>query len=267
MDFEKAFSPQGYKVVLWKASCTLCCLVSVVYGSINAAGGSRYFFIYLSNLSVVMALAYMALSSSNSIHPVAIDIPVTVNEQRTEGNHVPSTRIRLTWVAFELATVMGWSATILYWLLIYDGDVPEFDTILKHGVDVFLVSIDGFVVNRIPFRLPHFLGFIVPVEILYLLWTVIYAFAGISNPDYLDDDTLTNNEVIYKVLDWKYDWGKSLILGCVCVFGLGGLICMIMWIISSRCLLPPYLAIAENDSSEIKEQNAEVEDRLDDGTS
>lgn len=253
MDFEKAFSPQGVKVILWKASCTLCCLFSVVYGTINQPGGPRYFFIYLSYWAVTIALAYMVLSLSNSIHPV------TANELN-EGNHVTSTRILLTWVVFEITIMMGWTASILFWLLLYDGGTPNFDAVINHGVIAILTSIDGFVVNRIPIRLPHWLGFMVPFEILYLLWTVIYAFAGISNPDYMDDDTLTNNELVYTVLDWKYDWVYCVILSSASVFGLGGLICMMMWIVSSRCLLPPYLANAENDYDTIEGQKIEMEE-------
>lgn len=126
-------------------------------------------------------------------------------------------------------------ASLLWWLTVYDPDetVLKFSNVFSHGVVCFLALVDGLVLNRIPLRLFHWWGFIFPVEVLYLVWTIIHWQLEIGNPYEQDEDAETNDDAIYSVLAWDGDaWVKSTVVAFVVVFSLGPIVYLYMWCLS-----------------------------------
>lgn len=240
IDVENTFSPQSCRVLFWKTVATVYCCGAAIARMINQAGRTEYYFVYFSNVCVLFCCFYMALSLSNSLYPVkANDVLDKL------GTNITSVRLCATWVAYELATAMGIAASIIFYSMVKKKHLT-YIMMETHGVVVSVALIDGLIVNRIPVRLHHWLGAVVPVELLYGGWTVIYSFLDIENPDLMDDDNVKNAEVIYELLDWKDDWKTAALFSFLNIFGLDLIIYLILWILSSRLFKPKYLSEAEN---------------------
>jgi len=123
-------------------------------------------------------------------------------------------------------------AAFLWWLTVYDPVETQFKfyNVSAHGVVCFLALIDGLVLNRIPLRLFHWWGFILPVQILYLIWTIVHWQLNIGNPNEQDEDPTTNDDAIYSVLAWDGNaWVSATVVSILVVFAGGPLVYLYMW--------------------------------------
>jgi hypothetical protein len=116
---------------------------------------------------------------------------------------------------------------------LFDG-VVQMITIFMHGIVAALILFDGLIVNTTPVRLRHWLAFVVVVDFLYLLWSLLHSplVFGIGNPDYSNEDEATNDDGIYGVLDWGNNPQKTGIIGALVLFVASPLVHFLLWMIS-----------------------------------
>jgi hypothetical protein len=108
-------------------------------------------------------------------------------------------------------------------------------SVLSHGVVAVLVFLDGLFVNSIPLRLRHWFEFVMPVDLLYIIWSVLHSSLvfGIGNPDNQDEDPETNDDLIYTVLDWGQEPAQTGVMAALIVLVLSPVIYLLLWGVSS----------------------------------
>jgi len=223
-DIPESFSPATCLAFVWKVAATGLTIGTLVYNIVVNAN-PEFYFAYMTNWALLVSVLYLSISLWN-----------TVAASRTsQPPDRAGCRIRTTWVLYELSMHLQLVVTIVFWALIYEPGVTalNFVSIVPHGVIAFVVLVDGNFVNRIPVRWTHWYGFVMPVEVLYVVWTVIHALAtDIGNPNRSDNDPDTNDDSIYKPLSWNDNWQRSLILSVIVVFGVGPVLYYAMWLVS-----------------------------------
>jgi hypothetical protein len=80
----------------------------------------------------------------------------------------------------------------------------------------------------------HWYLFLLPFDVLYMVWTIIHDLVlHIGNPDLNDNDPTTNDDTLYRnVLEWKTSWPIALTTSFGIVFLLGPIIFITFWILS-----------------------------------
>ena len=79
---------------------------------------------------------------------------------------------------------------------------------MKHGVLAIFTTIDVIVINRIPIRLKQ-IGYVYLFQLTYFLWSIIHFAFDIGTP-YGDNDTSTDDDAIYSVVNWKKRPGSAM---------------------------------------------------------
>jgi hypothetical protein len=225
LDVPASFAPASCKTFLWKVLYSGTCIGTMIWAMI--ASTPYFYFAYLTNWGVLWCTLYSAMSVLNSVMATHTPQPA---EDKSVG-----LRIRLTWILFTLGSHGSAAATLLFWPLIYDPATTNvtYLTVAPHGVLLILTCFDGFYVNRIPLRWMHYCGIVLPMNICYLLWSVIHDRLDIGNPNNSDNDPTTNDDAIYpNVLEWNYDWQKALLWSVLSIVVVGPVIFSILWNIS-----------------------------------
>jgi hypothetical protein len=241
LDIVASFAPCSIVAGLWK--CFFCgfCVFTLVYKFVDDRPYAELTMAYFTNWANLASSLYSITSVWNSaIYRVGSTTcapqPATL---LADTRTTPGFCIRLEWVLFELAAHLGAMASLFVWSLLFDPDIHirfRFLDITTHGGLFVLVLIDGFLVNRIPLRWMHYFGVILPIEMLYSLWTYIHYAADIGNP--WVNDTAGNDDAIYTVeIWWDDDWELTLAYNVVLVFVLGPLVFGLLWCISNGNLV------------------------------
>ena len=220
IDVPASFSPRGCFVTVGKAAMLAVAILTLYLGLfINFRA---FWFAYLTNWNVTVSSVYLLISFFNSVVPVS-GPPV--------GQTIVNVRVKATWILFTLSANMGLVVTIVFWTMIFDG-APDIATILPHGILTLAVLLDGFGNNAIPIRLRHYLEFVLPFALVYILWTYLHSFFGVGNPDNNDEDPETNDDVIYDVLDWKTVPEATAGIAAFLTFILSPVLHVVIWFIS-----------------------------------
>jgi hypothetical protein len=224
IDVSASFSPHGIFVLGCKFVTLGVTIYTIYLGYFSDP--RPFYFAYLTHWGLVFSLAYSVMSVYNSFFPVA---------QPPSGTTTVSRRTILTWVFFTIAVHTEVLITLLYWSMIYSGEL-HLVSVFSHGVVAALVLVDGLFVNTIPIRLRHWLEFIMPVDLLYIIWTVLHSSLvfDIGNPDNQDEDPETNDDLIYTVLDWGQEPTQTGLMAALIVLVLSPVIYLLLWGISSR---------------------------------
>jgi hypothetical protein len=99
---------------------------------------------------------------------------------------------------------------------------------VPHAVVPITVTFDGLNVNRIPLRWQMYTGFVIPVELGYVLWTYFQSRnSDFSNPNLPDTAT---DDAIYPEFDWENS--SPLVLSLVGILGIGPAIWFCMWLLA-----------------------------------
>lgn len=82
--------------------------------------------------------------------------------------------VKLTWLLFSVAGVIGCCITILFWVAVFDPNKENdmFDKVMTHGGVVAIVLLQGIFVDRIPMRLKHIV-FSDGVAVIFSAWLAI----------------------------------------------------------------------------------------------
>ncbi|EFA11216.1 protein rolling stone [Tribolium castaneum] len=162
--------------------------------------------IYLTNWG------YTTCTLQSLISAIILSICVLAPRLRSRPNLQSSTLkfYKLYWVLNVIATDIAFGITILYWSLIYDEKVMDFDAMnfFVHANNSVLMMIDLFVVAH-PIRLLH-CCYPVVFGICYAVFSVIfYAAGGISREGQV---------YIYNILDWRKPGTTTVICLAVLAF-------------------------------------------------
>ena len=225
IDIPESFAPASCRALWYKLFyCTLC-VGTIVYTIIEYDYNKGFYFAYLTYWGAIFCCGYSILSLFNTVFASRTGQP--------GPDGTVSCRIRTTWILFALSAQTSFVTMILFWALQFDpADAVIYSTIVPHGVLFIFTVIDGLYVNRIPLRLMHWYGFILPFDIAYITWTIIQSFFDIENPAY-DTDPTTNDDAIYAgVLEWSNDWTTALFWSLITIFVIGPLLYILLWTMS-----------------------------------
>jgi hypothetical protein len=225
LDIPESFAPASCPAFVWKFFYCAGCIATMAYTMIESTDVAFYF-AFLTNIGVLFTVLYSILSVLNTI--------LASRTGQPSPDQPVGLRIRLTWILFTDAAHFSFVATLLFWPLVFDPGNTDvtYETVGPHGVLFILTCIDGFYVNRIPFRLMHWYGFVLPLDLAYLVWTILQSFLGIKNPEQ-DNDPTTNDDAIYTVLDWKHDWQTALFWSLMTLFVIGPILFILLWLVST----------------------------------
>lgn len=158
---------------------------------------------YLTHWGLMLTIFYQLLSFSRMILPIAQE-PVDF-------------LTRLGWGVFTTVANVEVIITILYWTLEYKGGSVSYLNIMKHGILLLEVWFDGFVLNRIPIRMKQVL-WVYLLAVTFLIWTGIHSASGIGNPYNSDNDPATDDDAIYRSVNWKERPVTGIIMGIAVLF-------------------------------------------------
>ena len=150
---------------------------------------------------------------------------------------VSSPTVKFTWLLFSFASHFSFLTALFFWLIVYERRVTEMDwvTMTSHTVMPFTITFDGLNVNRIPLRWQHYLGFVIPMELVYVFWTWIQnSVAEIDNPNLPDEAT---DDAIYEAYNWKEEGTDPLIFTAIGIFCIGPFIWFLEWMFSQYWLM------------------------------
>lgn len=201
-------------------------------------GYPLFWFAYLTDWSLLFATLYVSLSFclSLGIYPPYMSYP--------------------TWILFSLASSTQLFVSMSFWILEYDysSTVPiEPRDVTLHGFVMILIWTEGFLVNRVPVRLKHFL-FVVIFIVLYSIWSVLQNTVCQCHPVHDDNDETTDDDdddAIYPVLSWKKNPTKAAGILLIVLAIITPAIFLFVWYISlldRRYKLSSYriMAVIEN---------------------
>lgn len=262
-------------ILLWKTLELSIAILSVVLGFIYGAKPGFYF-AYLTHWSVLFCTTYLLMNWINS--SVACYNFIYHNDHIVEPNdhkfRLINSRLKFTWIMFELGSHTAAGATILFWLLeILSFQSIDYNMVMNHGGVLLITLFDGMVVNRIPYRAMHWYLFLLPIDVLYILWTVIHAYCtDIGNPDSLENDPQANDNAIYPVvLEWNETWIIAFSTSIIIVFVIGPILFLLFWYLSIFGLPVPTRGLTTDDSSKMKKKEKEwlryLQDNSSDGIS
>ena len=134
---------------------------------------------------------------------------------------------------------MECSVVVLYWTFDFD---PERDTINLnnlnvHGICMIITLLHGFLVDRVPVRIKHFL-FTFLAGCLFCGWLAIQNVVLKYNP--MDDD---DDDALYDILKWRENTTSAIILSVAVLFGGFPFFTILLWLLSLPGRL--YLEILE----------------------
>jgi hypothetical protein len=222
--------------ILWKVILATFGWISFISGVAITEPIPAFFFAFISNWGVILCCIYFTLSLVNFMLASSIK-----QEQNTERI---SWTIFATWITFVIGIHTTASIAFLFWFVIYDPVVAEteMDTISNpnllffmvlsaHGVSFLLLALDGLVLNRIPIRLMHWIGIIVPFDLLYVVWSIIHDLGtNIGNPTIDDNDVSAYNDALYPhILDWKTNPTNAIFFTTITTFVFGPVSFLILW--------------------------------------
>ena len=174
---------------------------------------------YLTHWGLLLTVLYQALSFSRMILPVSQE-PVDF-------------LTRFAWGTFTTAAIAEVIVTLLYWTLEYKGGPVLYLNVMKHGIVLLEIWIDGFVINRIPIRLKQVLWVYILGISYYFLWTGIHSVSGVGNPIRNDNNPTTDDDAIYGSVNWtKRPAAAAVIAILVLLLGLPLLI-LTTWFVST----------------------------------
>jgi hypothetical protein len=238
---QDTFCPTSRRVQFCKATCSSL-VVCVFFFSIHQFNGPFVsgYLRYLEHWGLLLSTLYMLLSMMNSL----MGAKQPWNAVVVEG------RARWSWMLFIMASHLECIMTIVYWTLMYEPGVTRitFLIVMKYGGVAIQVFLDGLYMNRIPLRWMFYWGLLWFVDMIYILYSVLYTFylsqdatytttttpAGTATPGQPSPQVLqeTTTEPLYPFLDWKGDWQYALIVSVIFVCALSPAVHLFLWLSS-----------------------------------
>jgi hypothetical protein len=215
-------------IISWKVLLFATTTLTIVLGCLNVARPAFYL-AYLTHWSMTFCGLYVTINLINCLCFNSI-------QQPSSDDTVP-VQIKITWFLFQLASHTAAGAAFVFWPIRHLMGMPlSYNIIMNHGGIVSLVLFDGLYINRIPYRIMHWYTMVLPIQLLYVVWSLIHDLVtDIGNPDrYHPDDPYSNDDALYpSVLEWNTPkWPVALITSFSIIFVLGPAILLGFWYIS-----------------------------------
>eukprot|EP00522_Entomoneis_paludosa_P019045 CAMPEP_0172447096 /NCGR_PEP_ID=MMETSP1065-20121228/6469_1 /TAXON_ID=265537 /ORGANISM="Amphiprora paludosa, Strain CCMP125" /LENGTH=343 /DNA_ID=CAMNT_0013198311 /DNA_START=132 /DNA_END=1163 /DNA_ORIENTATION=- len=225
LDIPQSFGAHGSALILVGKVLTTGVVVATLVLSMLESDHLDFFFAYFTSWSLAFSCLYTLTSLSNTLIPLQQPQSAEEHEAHNDADVeiivVAQSRVKWTWIIFDLSIVTQLTTVLVYWTLVYEsGDSLDYLDILAHGPVFACVLIDGLYLNRIPLRWMH-LWMIWTFVILYFVWTVIHGplVLDLGNPNEESDDPNQNDDAIYSNLSWQSDdIVDSVILSCIVAF-------------------------------------------------
>jgi hypothetical protein len=224
VDIPSSLAPTGLHVLFMKA-CFFAFTIGTFAYTFFEADNKFFYFSKFTNVALTLQCVYHCLSLSTSFCPTI--------RQPKEAEQVQG-RAKWTWYFFNMSVHASILAGVLFWLLDFEfGETTvTLRAILPHGPTAIVGLLDGLLVNRIPVRLFHWWGSVLPLDLCYMGFTLAHAYLNIGNPDTSDNDEGTNDDALYSVVVWKDDFVETLVLFLILILLVGPLVQFFMFLMS-----------------------------------
>jgi hypothetical protein len=221
IDFSASFAPHSWWAVVWKLFAVSFAIATFCLTWVDSKHPGFYM-AYLTHWGLLLAVLYVICSVWNTLAATRSG-PRPLTAQNVA--------VKTTWAMFAMAAHAEALISVLWWTSSSGfaslSRTITFVDLAPHLIIAFVVWFDGLVVNRIPIRWMHWIIFVVPLEGIYALWTLVHHYTKIGNPD--TDQT----DAIYKAISWEDDWVKCLATLVINVFVFGPLIYAFLWLCSA----------------------------------
>lgn len=214
-DVPESFSPPGGAVIFYKGVLTVISLFLLVFGWYEAA--DHVYLALPEHWAVAFSTAYSVLSLGNSI----------LSSRVAQPEQTAYMRIRLTWFLAEVASHFGGLVTILFWWKVFDMNDVDLLALATHGPLALCIWIDAIWVNRIPFRWTHWYCFILPIESLWVIWSVLF-----HNSTLYDRVDTKGDYILFEWVDWTDDWQAASKNAAIGLLGIGSGVFLFLWLLS-----------------------------------
>ena len=187
----------GGTQTIWKWLIWLWMMATLIY--LWSTAGSAWFLGNLDHWALFFSMCYETLSLANA--------HFTPPQPGMGGS--PNLYLKVFWVLFEIAAHLQLLVTFLFWIITYPKtDVAvDYGMFALHGICMLAVWIDGLVLNKIPVRIKHYF-FVLTVDMIYCLWTIIHAGAGLDS----GSDNPDEGDAIYLPLNWNDETVQAVFL-------------------------------------------------------
>lgn len=213
IDLQASFCPNSYKSLLFKVVTSGFVLAFLLFTWIDG-GNAGFFLAFLTNWGQLCSTFYFLFSFTNSL--LYFDQPSVTTLTWT---------MKAAWVLFGLASHLEVVVTLLFWTLDYQPSYgpPSFQACAAHGMLVTFVLTDGLYVSRIPVRWQHYYGSVLPLNIAYVIWTIVHDELQLGNPESKKSDLL------YPVVDWRHHPASTAIIMALVVLVVSPLVYLLIW--------------------------------------
>jgi len=213
MDIEETFAPRPHLFFLGvKFAVAVWLFASMVVAILGEDPHRGFWFAYLSNWGIFFTVLY-AICSFVSAALLAYHRPS--QQRRTELTGQIGVFLKITWTFFALAFPAELVITLLFWVLIFDGNMDlDYTMFIIHGVAWIVIGIDGCCFSRIPLRMKQLI-FVESFSVCYLVWSVLHSVLNVGNPWYTNKG---ENDPIYSTVDWKDKTGFTIALSVGLLF-------------------------------------------------
>lgn len=245
IDIERTFSPRPRVPYMGAKVFIMAWIIATLVSSIANNDHPDFWLAYLTHWGFLFTVAYSVMSV---ISAVVFAVRAPDKSGVLEGG--VGFLVKTTWALFAIALPVEIVITILYWVLVFDGEV-KYVSVMVHGGGMVLIIIDGFLLSRIPLRMKQFILFEI-FTILYLIWNVVHAYSGIGNP--YNDGESQDDDAIYASLAWQNNTMGAAILSAAIVFVANPVLFLLCW--SFAWILPKRLC--DKDEQRFKASLIEV---------
>jgi len=162
--------------------------------------------------------------------------------------------VKLTWLLYSVAGVLGFTITLLFWLLVYDSKNDYMlAKVMNHGGVALIVVIQGLFLDKVPMRLKHIV-FSDGVAVIMATWLALQNTVVRYNPDHDDDD-----DALYDTMKWRTKTTGAIIQVVLVVFVAVPVVHILLWLAS----LPKrrYLSTSSSEVADKEEMDrADIEE-------
>jgi len=228
LDIKTAFAPEGIQPLFFKVSCGGFVWATAIFSLVRDREDRGFWFAYMSHWMLLTGSVYFMMSVYHTLFGAS-----------QPYKRVSSPVLKFTWLLFSFTSHFGFLTGLFFWLFVFEKGVTSlnWETICTHTITPFTIFFDGTNVNRIPLRWQHYIGFVIPMEILYVFWTWIQNdVAEIENPNLPANATEAHDDAIYEAYNWKEKGTDPLIFTAVGIFCIGPCIWFLEWMFSQYWL-------------------------------
>lgn len=225
IDIQESFVPSPtWRTLIFRTILLIYTIASITMSIISSK--QRWIWIgFLTSWSAIFTVMYQLGALACTIKPSLL--------VQSNSDEQPNVFVRVLWLMYSISTVFELCISFFYWTLLYEaGDPISFASVSTHGLLAVILLLDGFAIAAIPMRLQQ-LPYVMLTALIYLIWQVIHAFAGIG--------IRRENNIgapLYDVLDWKKAPVFAGVMSICTIFIMIPVVFFMVWTISMYS--PPF---------------------------